>query len=78
MKDNGLCFTQPITMRDGKEYIDTYIVHAASAQYIISSVELPNVSFQAMNEVQSKGAIISYMRRYAIMSILGLVTEGGR
>jgi len=75
MKKAGLCFTQPIITVDGIEYLMTIIYHSATGEKIESQVALPQVEFQQMNVVQSKGAIISYIRRYAIMSILGLVTE---
>lgn len=75
LKSAGLCFAQPIVCREGIEYIDTLLIHAKSGNTLSSEIELPKVSFQGMNEVQSKGAIITYLRRYSLMSILGLVTD---
>jgi len=75
LKKAGLVFSQPIVTREGVEYILTNVVHVDSAEMIDSKIELPKEEFKGMNVVQSKGAIITYMRRYALMSILGLVTE---
>lgn len=76
MKKAGLCFTQPIiTDENGKEFIITTIYHADSGEDMSSNIHLPDIKFQGMNELQSKGSSITYLRRYALMSILGLVTE---
>jgi len=75
MFDAGLCFTQPIVMSEGKEYIKTIVVHKESGQALESFVELVKIEFQQMNIIQSKGAIITYLRRYALLSILGLVSD---
>lgn len=75
LKAAGLIFFQPIVTEEGVEYIDTVVHHVDSETSIDSRIELPQVEFKGMNVVQSKGAIITYMRRYALMSILGLVTD---
>lgn len=75
LKTAGLVFFQPIVTVDGTEYIDTVVHHVESETSIDSRIELPQAEFKGMNIVQSKGAIITYMRRYALMSILGLVTD---
>jgi len=75
LKKAGLVFSQPIVTREGVEYIITNLVHVDSSEMIDSKIGLPQVEFKGMNVVQAKGAIITYMRRYALMSILGLVTE---
>lgn len=75
MKKAGLVFTQPIVTREGVEYISTILYHTKTGEKIESKIALPQVEFKGMNIVQSKGAIITYMRRYALMSILGLVTD---
>jgi len=75
MKKAGLVFTQPIVWRDGNEFIHTTLYHTKTGEKIDSKMLLPEVEFKGMNIVQAKGAIITYMRRYALMAILGLVTD---
>jgi hypothetical protein len=75
LKAADLCFTQPINTREGVEYIYTILYHTKTGEKVESKIALPQVEFKGMNVVQSKGAIITYLRRYALMSILGLVTD---
>jgi len=75
MKKAGLAFTQPIVSIDGKEFINTTLFDMKTGESIVSSLELPDIKFNGMNELQSKGSAITYLRRYSIMSILGIVTE---
>jgi len=72
----GLGFTQPIEMlANGGEAIRTILFHVVDEETIESQIELPDFKFDQMNVMQSKGSIITYLRRYAIMSILGIVAE---
>jgi len=75
MKKAELAFTQPIVYREGGEYILTILYHTKTGEKIESKMPLPEIKFQGMNELQSKGSAITYLRRYGLMSILGLVTE---
>jgi hypothetical protein len=75
MKKAELAFTQPIVTRDEKQFIVTTLFHTKTGESIESDMELPEIKFQGMNELQSKGSAITYLRRYGLMSILGLVTE---
>lgn len=71
----GLGFTQPIVTVDEKEFIKTILFHVADDKTLESMIELPDFKFDQMNVMQSKGSIITYLRRYALMSILGIVAE---
>ena len=72
LKENGLGFTQ---LLDGKS-IKTIVFHIASGETIESVTDIPqNVSLAKMNEFQVLGSAITYIRRYALSSALGLVTE---
>jgi len=71
----GLGFTQPIILKEGKEVINTIVFHVEDEDRIESTIELPAIEFKGMNVVQSKGSIITYLRRYSLMSILGIVAE---
>ena len=72
MKKNGLGFTQVLNGIN----LDTTIFHIESGETITSSVTIPQgVSLGKMNEFQVLGSAITYLRRYSISSILGLVTD---
>lgn len=71
LKKHGLGFTQPL---NGNE-LRTILFHFESGESIDSSVVIPEDSMKGMNKYQSLGSGITYMRRYALSSILGLVTD---
>lgn len=72
LKSNGLGFTQLI---DGQS-IKTIVFHIESGETLESSTDIPqNVSLAKMNEFQVLGSAITYIRRYALSSALGLVTD---
>ena len=72
LKLNGLGFTQMIT-----EYgLETTIFHCESGEKISSIAQIPQgVTLKGMNDFQVLGSAITYMRRYALSSALGLVTD---
>ena len=72
LKKNGLGFAQPIM----GDTIKTIIFHIESGESIESLTEIPkNVTLKGMNDFQVLGSAITYLRRYALSSILGLVTD---
>lgn len=72
LKKHGLGFTQPIVGNS----ICTILFHTESGESLDSSINIPeNVSLKGMNDYQVLGSAITYLRRYAISSILGLVTD---
>lgn len=71
LKKHGLCFSQPL---DGNS-IRTIIYHVESGESIESVTEIPIIELAKMNVYQSFGSGITYYRRYALSSILGLVTD---
>jgi len=72
LKEHGLGFTQPII----GDTIKTIIFHIESGESIESSTTIPqNVTLKGMNDFQVLGSAITYLRRYALSSILGLVTD---
>jgi len=72
MKTHGMGFTQSV---NGKN-LDTVVFHIESGEEITSSIEIPqNVSLNKMNDFQVLGSAISYLRRYALSAMLGLVTD---
>lgn len=75
MKKAGLTFSQPIIWVDGIQFISTRLYHVESGERMESRMMLPEYEFAQMNAIQSKGSVITYFRRYALMSILGIVAE---
>lgn len=72
LKKHGLGFTQ-LVMND---YIETTVFHYESGEYVKSNTTIPQgVQLKGMNEFQVLGSAITYIRRYALSSILGLVTD---
>lgn len=72
LKKHNLGFTQ---LGQGTS-IKTIIFHTESGEMIESEFEIPqNVSLAKMNDFQVLGSAITYIRRYALSSALGLVTD---
>jgi hypothetical protein len=67
-----LGFSQPM---DG-DRVKTIIFYYPTGQTIESSVTIPQgVQLKGMNDFQVLGSAISYLRRYSLVSCLGLVSE---
>lgn len=72
LKKHGLGFMQPI---EGTT-IKTVIFHIESGEKIESFTDIPQgVQLKGMNDFQVLGSAITYIRRYALSSVLGLVTD---
>ena len=72
LKKNGLGFTQLINGTD----LITILFHCESGESIESKTAIPQgVQLKGMNDFQVLGSAISYLRRYSIASICGLVTD---
>ena len=71
----GLMFTQPLSLDEGKRCIITNLYHIETCESIQSVIDIPEVDFAGMNTYQSMGSGITYLRRYALMAILGIVAE---
>ena len=69
---HNLGFTQPIM----GNCVKTIVFHTETGETIESVIEIPQgVMLKGMNEFQVMGSAITYIRRYALSSILGLVTD---
>ena len=68
---HGLGFTQ---LLQGNS-IQTVLFHVETGETIESLTEIPTDEASRMNIFQSAGSGISYFRRYAISSMLGIVTD---
>jgi len=72
LKKHGLGFTQLINDNG----VNTILFHVESGESIQSTTPIPqNVQLKGMNDFQVLGSAITYIRRYAISSMLGLVTD---
>jgi len=72
LKKHNLGFTQPIM----GDCVKTIVFHTESGETLESLTEIPkNVQLKGMNDFQVLGSAITYIRRYALSSILGLVTD---
>jgi len=72
LKKNGIAFTQLINGTS----IKAIVFHVETAEQIESITDIPQgVSLKGMNDFQVLGSAITYIRRYALSSILGLVTD---
>ncbi len=72
LKKHGLGFTQLINGTD----LITILFHVESGEVIESKTAIPqNVQLKGMNDYQVLGSAITYLRRYALSSLLGIVTD---
>lgn len=70
MSANGLAVVNLNVIIEGQEYLETRIYHTGG-EYLSSVSRLAPVK----SDPQSVGSAITYMRRYALMSLLGLVAD---
>jgi hypothetical protein len=72
LKKHGLGFTQLI---DGQQ-IKTIVFHCESGETLESNTDIPqDVILKGMNDFQVLGSAITYIRRYSLSAILGIVTD---
>ena len=72
LQKNGLGFTQLI---NGQQIV-TVLFHFESGESIESKTDIPQgVQLKGMNDFQVLGSAITYLRRYSLSSIMGLVTD---
>jgi hypothetical protein len=72
LRKHGLGFTQAINGND----IETVVFHVESGETITSKTAIPQgVQLKGMNDFQVLGSAITYLRRYSISSLLGIVTD---
>ncbi len=74
LKKHGLGFTQQLTNQEGQNCLKTVIFHE-SGEFMESVCMIPYVQLKGMNDYQGFGSGVTYYRRYALSSALGLVTD---
>lgn len=68
--NNFICFLQSPFHKDGKNFLKTQLIHT-SGDVIEGDLEL----ITTKNDPQMMGSSITYMRRYGLLTILGLKAE---
>ena len=72
LKKHGLGFTQTV---NGQQLCTT-VFHVKSGEVLEGCADIPqNVTLKGMNDFQVLGSAITYMRRYQLSAMLGLVTD---
>ena len=72
LQKHNLGFTQIINGTN----LDTIVFHIESGERLEGSMAIPQgVTLKGMNDFQVLGSAITYLRRYALSSMLGLVTD---
>ena len=72
LKKHSLGFTQLV----GDGAVKTIVFHVESSESIETTTTIPQgVSLKGMNDFQVLGSAITYIRRYAISAMLGLITD---
>lgn len=73
LKKHNLGFIQPL---EGHGQLRTVIFHTITNERIESVIDIPQgVQLKGMNDFQVYGSAVSYFRRYALSSVLGLVSD---
>ena len=77
LANNGLSVTQLIGHIDREKKVGTVttILLHSSGQFIQTESTIPLIDMKSCNDAQSFGAIVSYLRRYALQAILNLASE---
>ncbi len=75
LQKHGLGFTQLINTHEEDNYLNTIIFHVESGETLESNTLIPQATLKGMNDYQSFGSGVTYFRRYALSSALGLVTD---
>jgi len=71
LKKHKLGFTQ---LCEGNG-LKTIVFHTSSGEQISSHTYIPECDMKGMNKFQSYGAGITYFRRYALSSMLGIIAD---
>jgi hypothetical protein len=72
LEEFNLGYSQPIC---GSQ-VKTILFHTETNETLESNTDIPqNVQLKGMNDFQVLGSAITYMRRYALTSMLGIVTD---
>ena len=72
LKKHGLGFTQLLKNTE----LETIVFHCESGEELKSIVNIPqDVELKGQNDFQVMGSAITYLRRYTLSAMLGLITD---
>ena len=73
----NLAFTQLVGGDATEVSVTTILIHTESGEYFETSVSasVEKNCGKGMTSVQAEGSVITYLRRYSLSSILGIVTD---
>lgn len=77
LKNAGLSYSQQVFSTQATVGVHTMLIHGASGQFIESTIaaNMEENKQKSMSPVQGMGSIITYLRRYSLSAILGIVTD---
>lgn len=75
LKDCGLCFTQLTGSHEDHVSVTTILIHSKSGEFFQSTISSKAEAKGKTSLIQNTGAIITYLRRYSLSSILGIVSD---
>lgn len=75
LRKYGIDYIQPLDDVNGTSAITTRIYTIDGKDFIEFTTPLPQGEMAKMNNVQAMGATITYFRRYAICSFLGIIAD---
>jgi len=75
LKKHNLGFTQLVDGEGNYQGLTTILFHHPSGENIVASCTIPDCDMKGMNKFQSAGAGITYFRRYALSSMLGIISD---
>ena len=68
---NGLAVTQIETQNERGDVLVTILGHS-SGQWVRSVMDIRVKAASGMNELQARGSVLTYLRRYALSAIVGI------
>lgn len=68
-------FEEEISEGNKANYLTTQIIHIPTGEMLNTRLEFAVLEAGKMNSVQAMGATITYLRKYELLTILGLVSE---
>lgn len=75
LEKHNLVFSQPLEVVEGVRYLVTHLWHLDSGEELKSRLDVPEYPLMGMNGYQTLGAAITYLRRYELGALLGIVIE---
>ena len=76
LKDCNLSFTQLVGGDNGNVSVTTVLIHSESGEYFETTISADVASNKgSMSLIQAVGSVITYLRRYSLSAILGIVTD---